>query len=413
MARILICHVPKDGSLARELGAALMGRGHFVSFDGEPDSARPDRSSRLRQFEAVIVLWTEISAASSGLASIAREALPLNLLVPVRAADLLVTRLPLSFRKLSMPAPRDIDGIARIVARLSAAASSLREFAEQEVARRPGNQPPAPPPRRADATPPPQAQPPRQPPPRAWEKPVTSISPAPAAPPVTAGPVVAEGAVRTRVRPFLDVPEVEAVLSHPDLPRAHLDVPRTAEPPPAAPLLHEAPATPAQTQPPAPAFNAEDLARAVNAGLLVHHIPAAMWLGAPTTVEITLGRDVLMQLFPAREGGGTRQSLETLSISLFGSADAFEIERQSERTQFVSAKHALAAHHPATFGRWVWLVTPSAAGPHDVVIRVSALVRDARGVPVPLALPDRRLSIDVQVPEEESFSSAFAGWRHS
>ena len=126
MARILICHVPKDGNLARDLGAALMGRGHFVSFDGEPDTPRSDRSSRLRQFEAVIVLWTETSAQTTGLSEIARETLPLNLLVPVRAETLATTKLPLAFRKLAMLAPRDVDGVARVIARMSTAASSLR-----------------------------------------------------------------------------------------------------------------------------------------------------------------------------------------------------------------------------------------------------------------------------------------------
>ncbi|WP_072397196.1 hypothetical protein [Hyphomicrobium sp. CS1GBMeth3] len=400
MARILICHVPKDGSLARELGAALMGRGHFVSFDGEPDSTRPDRSARLRQFEAVIVLWTETSAHSAGLAGIAREVLPLNLLVPVRAADLPVTRLPLSFRKLSMPAPRDIDGIARVVARLSTAASSLREFAERQVARRPGATAPAP----AGSTGGP--LPPRQQPPPPAIKQTAAQRSAPSAA-SSSGPVVTEPAAGPRVRPLLDLPEVETVLSSPVAPSA----------PPQPPAPAPANATPAVSAPPRPTprvFGAEDLGRAIDAGLLAYHIPAAMWLGAPTTIEITLGRDVLVQLFPAKDShGGSGQTLETLSVSLYGSADAFEIERQSERTQFVSAKHALATHHPATFGRWAWLMTPCAAGPHDVVIRVSALMRDARGVPVPLALPDRRLSIDVQVPEEESFSPAFAGWHRS
>ena len=93
MARILICHVPKDGSVARDMGAALMGRGHFVSFDGEPDTQRADRSARLRQFETVIVLWTEASSQSAGLDAIAREMLPLNLLVPVRSETLNIARL--------------------------------------------------------------------------------------------------------------------------------------------------------------------------------------------------------------------------------------------------------------------------------------------------------------------------------
>lgn len=400
MARILICHVPKDGSLARELGAALMGRGHFVSFDGEPDSPRPGRAQRLCQFEAVVVLWTETSAQSAGLAAIAREVLPLNLLVPVRAPELAPTRLPLSFRKLNMPAPRDFDGIARVVARMSTAASSLRDMAEREVARRTaGEGPPA-----AEARP--AASPataavraePRAPAPR----------PAPAArtPVRPAGPV-AEAGAGLRVRPLSDLPEVE-----PGPEFAAPQAPAPSRAPPAEPPA--APAAPQRAEPPRPAarvIGADDLVRAVDAGLLIFHIPPAMWLGAPMTVEVTLGREVLADLFPPRHGhDAPGQSLETLSVSLYGSADAFEVERQSERTQFVAAKHALAAHDPATFGRWVWLVTPHAGGPQDLVIRISALLRDGRGVPAPVALPDRRVSVDIQVPEEESFLAALAGW---
>ncbi len=125
MARILICHVPKDGGPARDLGALLMGRGHYVSFDGEPDVQKEDRPARLRQFEIVIVMWTEVSYQSAGLSEIASETMPLNLLVPVRSETLDVNALPLKFRKLNMFGPRDIDGLSRLIARLSHAQTSF------------------------------------------------------------------------------------------------------------------------------------------------------------------------------------------------------------------------------------------------------------------------------------------------
>lgn len=408
MARILICHVPKDGSLARDLGAALMGRGHFVSFDGEPDSPRPERASRLRQFEAVIVLWTEASAQTAGLTDIAREVLPLNLLVPVRAEELATTRLPLMFRKLNMLAPRDIDGIVRVVARMSTAASSLRDMTEREAARRAAGEMPSPQEtsrnavRMAPAPPPVPRQ--RASAPRG----TPGIDPRRSQPglPPAAGPVAQPGA-GVRVRPLSDLPEVDAG-------------PNFAAGPDSAPSertpVDGAGASRGRTEKPRPrpstqVLTADDLARAVEAGLLVHHIPAAMWLGAPTTVELTLGRDVLARLFQAEPGyGGRGQCIETLSVSLYGSSEAFEIERQSERTQFVSAKHALSARDPATFGRWAWLVTPCAGGPQDLVVRISALLRDCHGVPAPVALPDRRFSVDVRVPEDESLVSGLAGW---
>ena len=385
MARILICHVPKDGSLARDLGAALMGRGHFVSFDGEPDAPRPERAQRLPQFEAVVVLWTETSAHSAGLAEIARTVLPLNLLVPARTEELPLARLPLAFRKLAMPSARDIDGIARVVARLSTAATSLRDMAASSLLRDGAEREAA---ARRTTAGAPGADQPRG----AGPGPLPSSAPRPRAAAAGAPGPVAEPGPGVRIRPLVDLPEVEAA-------------PDTARPP-AAPRPAAPPSSPARP------VTADDLARAVDAGLLVPHIPAAMWLGAPTTVEITLGRDVLAGLFPARDRqGGPGQSLETLSVSLYGSAEAFEIERQSERTQFVIAKHALASHDPATFGRWAWLVTPCAAGPHDLVIRISALLRDGHGVPAPVALPDRRISVEIQVPEEESFLAALAGWQ--
>ena len=124
MARILICHVPKDGSAARELGGALMGRGHSVSFDGEPDAPRADRSARLRQFEAVVVVWTEASDQSAGLAHIAREASAAQSADPRALREARARRACRSlFRKLNMFSPRDFDGLARLIARLSTAAS--------------------------------------------------------------------------------------------------------------------------------------------------------------------------------------------------------------------------------------------------------------------------------------------------
>lgn len=412
MARILICHVPKDGNLARDLGAALMGRGHFVSFDGEPETPRPERSARLRQFEAVIVAWTESSVQSAGLSEIARETLPLNLLVPVRAEQLAPTKLPLAFRKLNMLAPRDVDGIARVIARMSTAASSLREMSEREAARRAAGEPP---PEQNEALPPlPQKR--AQPPVTPKARPA-----APAAAPVTeAGPGV-------RVRPLSDLPEVEADAAFLAMARqsrsAHASPPHVPSPqapparlPPAyASPVHAEPYGTAQPQAaerrpePAPrpatqVISADDLARAVDAGLISHHVPDALWLGAPATVEVTLSRQLLAAL--TQQG----HNFETLSVSLYGSAEAFEIERQSERTQFMNAKQALAAHDPTTFGRWAWLVTPCAAGPQDLMIRVSALLRDRHGVPAPVAIPDRRFTVDIQVPEDETIVSALAGW---
>lgn len=381
MARILLCHVPKDGSAARDLGAALMGRGHTVSFDGEPDAPRADRMSRLRQFEAVIVLWTEGSAQSPGLLEIARATMPLNLLVSVRSDQVSVTRLPLMFRKLHMLSPRDIDGIARLVARLSTAAVSLREMAEQEVQRKSTAAAPSLP--ASAAIPPPLSVQPRS---ERWphEQPV----------------VAPKSAVRAR--PLADLPEVETA-PHAAAERRRGE-PVLPSPPVRGPSPDEWESSDRRTPPATAVMTAADLAAAVEAGLLVSHIPAAMWLGMPATVELTLGREVLAAL-----AGGP--SIETLSVSLYGSADAFEIERQSERTQFVAARQGDAGRDPSAYGRWAWLVTPRAVGAQDLVVRVGALLRDRKGVPGPVALPDRRFTIEIALPEGRNPISALAGWR--
>jgi len=424
MARILICHVPKDGGMARDMGAALMGRGHFVSFDGEPDTPRAERAPRLRQFEAVVVLWTEISAPSPGLSEIARETLPLNVLVPVKAPDMDHARIPLAFRKLNMLAPRDTDGIARLVARLSSAASSMREMAEHEAQRKKagksqsqGAPAAAPLPTRADVLLP------------AAPRGVVRVN-APSAPaqvPQASSPVVA-AASAVRARPLSGLPEVEP---DPDLfpgarenvrpPSAYAQhtppVPRQASPSVArgGRYPHEDAAAFEVPPPPPPAepsnatvLTADDLSRAVDEGLLVWHLPEAMWLAEPVSVEIALRRGVLGALFGYEE----RQSIETMSISLYGHRETFAIERQSERTQFVGeARPSQAWRDPGTYGRWAWIVTPQVAGSQDLVVRVSAVLRDRQGVPVPVALPDRRFAIDVQIPEGQNLMSALAGWR--
>lgn len=413
MARILICHVPKDGSVARELGSALMGRGHFVSFDGEPDQPREVRSARLRQFEAVIVIWTETSAQNVGLSDIAREVMPLNQLVPVRADDLSPARLPLMFRKLSMIAPRDIDGIARVVARMSTAASSLREMAERDTARRTASEaadqptsgagPQGSPYVASRNRPKPAGMPPRIPDDDTFQYKPGQFKP-------SDSPVVETGAA-AQARPLLALPEADAeqaAYGERQLTGQPVTSQSAAAPPRAGRTFASPPERPSAT-----VVTAEDLGQALDAGLLVPRIPGAMWLGEPATVEFTLGRDFMSGLVHASVPphiAEVRQSLETLSISLYGEAAAFEIERQSERTQFVNLKLAMAARDPETFGRWAWLVTPRAAGSHDVVVRVSALMRDRNGVPAPVALPDRRISIAVAVPENTSLVSALAGW---
>jgi hypothetical protein len=450
-----------------------MGRGHFVSFDGEPEAHRPGRLSRMRQFEAVIVVWTEHSVQNAGLNDIARAVLPLNLLVPVRADDLETARIPLAFRKLNMFFPRDTDGISRLVARLSSAASSLREIAEREAVRRmaaanhnpprgiddtkkPLRKPaPAPPQQQhRSQQPPPQYSPSQHshsppthssatrgvlppdrnassssrpavaPKPVAYSWPVAKMASAaqrapaarsarPREPEPVRGPVAAPSAVR--VRPLMNLPEVDAG------PEFAVPPPFATPPAPAASKPDRAPPQKVATADSSRrveqskfsrphVLTAEDISRAVEAGLVHHHIPETMWLGRPTTVEVTLGREILARLTQLEGGGNKGQCLETLSVSLYGSSEAFEIERQSERTQFVTARTAQAARDPATIGRWAWLVTPFTVGPQPLVVRISALLRDRRGVPAPVAIPDRLFDVEIQFSDGEARGAGRAVW---
>lgn len=439
MARILICHVPKDGATARELGAALMGRDHFVSFDGEPDTPRADRATRLRQFEAVVVIWTETSAHSAGLAEIARNSLPLNALVPVRAEELDKTKLPLAFRKLNMFAPREVDGISRLVARFSTAATSLKTMAEASArlaaAPRDETRPLKPVRTRDPRAGAPQnlrAGTPQKAPLSTTPAQQTKAAPptgprAPAAIPATAArPHVIEPGTAATVaaRPLLDLPEVPEDLPA-DRPEAPLGDPLAA---PAPPKTAE-PASPSRAEgleaalkprrlPPPPAVTAADLARVIDDGLLRFRIPEAMWLGKPVTVEIAVDQDALAELLgapaPGEQPSPDYSAIETLSVSLYGHAEVFEIERRTERTQLMAVAEFDAMPASQTpHGRWVWVVTPQSGGPHDLIVRVAALLRDRNGVPEPVAVPDRRFQTVIDVPEGADLLSGLVGWERS
>jgi hypothetical protein len=49
------------------------------------------------------------------------------------------------------------------------------------------------------------------------------------------------------------------------------------------------------------------------------------------------------------------------------------------------------------FGRWTWLVTPLKPGAHHLILKVSAGLKDSRGVPTSVPLPDREFKVTVAV----------------
>lgn len=141
---------------------------------------------------------------------------------------------------------------------------------------------------------------------------------------------------------------------------------------------------------------AQHLARLVEAGLLLIYIPEASWLGEPITTEVRLGREVLDEAQGDPRTAPDRITIDTISVSLISDDPGFSIERQSERTQFVGQRFQ---DHAGAHGRWAWLVTPHTPGDFDLIVRISALVRDRTGVPTPVALPDRRYSIAIHARE--------------
>jgi hypothetical protein len=352
MARTLICHVPQDAAAARELGAALMGRGQAVSFDGEPDSPRHDRFSRLRLFDAVIVVWTEASAASAGLTQIAGHALHANLLVSVRAEGLDVTRLPLAFRKLNSFQVRDADAITRFVARLSTAQSSLKDMRAVEAV------PAGSVPQQGGA--PMQTSPTvHLPPPLPWQR--------------------HSGAAGTTEGQFSE--DAAALVESAQT--------RRYEPPRIYPETARGESSGVLAL--AGAAEDDEVVRAV-AGRLSLRVPRRMRVGEAETVAVRFGR-------PVSGDGADRDDLppvEKMSVSLYGKGGAFDIRRGTATTQAVAHEQpAIGPSGEAVCAHWEWLVIPLKSGPQRLCVRVSATLEGRDGTPVSAALPDRDFDVAV------------------
>ena len=128
-----------------------------------------------------------------------------------------------------------------------------------------------------------------------------------------------------------------------------------------------------------------------------------MWVGQQEIVEVRLGRLAAPDLSKGLEGRGTLATedipiVETMSVSLYGGPGAFTIERQSETSQLIMSdlvKGTLL--ETQDFGRWVWLVTPRKTGTHQLYVKVSAALKDSRGVPTTTKLPDKEFNVSVSV----------------
>ncbi len=359
MGSILICHAQEDAASAEELGAALTKRGLKVWFVG--DAAKdPNWLSALYIYDSVVVFWSQTSVVLVQFHDIARAALKVNRLLPVRAENLAVERLPAEFRKLNTPLISDQEGITRVLGHI-----------------RPPAEPPVP--RQAGAA----------------ERPAPEVGAAePRREPLQPGSI-GSGSRASPIRRTEGIGAAAEPLRPPMSPSSVRDDTRFR-------IEGVGAATPAAPRSIAAAAPQQE-ALAVEAGRLVHKIPEKMWIGEPEVVEVRLGRAASEALTQGLVGRGALTSqdipiLETMSVSIYAKGGAFDIERQSETTQLVSSEHLKGtAFEQADYGRWVWQVTPRKTGAHQLFVRVSASLKDSRGLPTSTSLPDREFPVSVSV----------------
>jgi hypothetical protein len=141
----------------------------------------------------------------------------------------------------------------------------------------------------------------------------------------------------------------------------------------------------------------------IDAGRLAYRIPQRMWVDVPETVEVRLGRIGARGLTQGLGGRGEVKTedipiVETMSVTLLCEPGAFDIQARSEKDQLVKPDLVLGtAFHSDDFGRWVWLVTPRRRGEHTLLVKVSAAIRDSRGLPTTSSLPDMTFAVSVRV----------------
>lgn len=344
MASVYICHVHEDRIAAEKLAAALAGQGYRLLIDGDLDDVqRADLAANLKQCHAVVVLLSTAIAASQFIHTIVGEANRLGLLVLVRVSGLSAKKLATEYGIGHSIDENDFDGICRAITFVSLKASG--SSARRSVAG-PAVEPGSPSPR-------PSYAPPRE------------------------GIGAAAESARFPLSPSSD----------------RYSATRTEGVGAAAGAI----ARPAAVAAP------QQEALAAEAGRLVHKIPEKMWVGEQETVEVRLGRAAAEGLTQGLVGRGALSSqdipiLETMSVSIYTKGGAFDIERQSETTQLVSGEHLKGtAFEQADYGRWVWQVTPRKTGAHQLFVRVSASLKDSRGLPTSTSLPDREFPVSVSV----------------
>jgi hypothetical protein len=144
-------------------------------------------------------------------------------------------------------------------------------------------------------------------------------------------------------------------------------------------------------------------ALAIEAGRLAYQIPNRMWVGVQETVEVRLGAIIANEIMQGFVGRGDVKLehvpiVETMTVSLVCQPGTFDIEPRSKEAQLVKPDLVKGtAFHQDDFARWIWLVTPCQRGKHTLLVKVSAAIRDSRGLPTTSSLPDKIIAVTVQV----------------
>jgi len=349
MASILLSYVDSDQAEAKRLFVPLEGAGHEVI------GADFDRPS-LQETDIVLVIWSAAALASPYVYEQARVALSSHCLVQVIAANFDGTQLPSVFRTRPLTPIADatavLGEIETVLGRSnSAALASIKDPNDG--------------PRAASDKP-------------ALRKAVASVSQvAPKRPPISARP-------RSPRSKGPETPD-ELALGLEDI------FGQTGE-------LQQSPPTARQRIPP-------HLAKAAlerEAGRLHHRIPTKLRVGTTEIVEVRLGRAQTDAAMESTDSGDLAAEelliVETMTVDLHGSADAFRILRRSRPTQLVKTNLIWRAPlNEQRFGRWLWHVTPKKSGRHELTLNVSADLSDIRGVAATESYADRTYSVKIGV----------------
>lgn len=148
----------------------------------------------------------------------------------------------------------------------------------------------------------------------------------------------------------------------------------------------------------------------VQAGKLAENIPRKMQVNRRQLIEARIGRNTPTLVLGFQGSGDITMHdlpiVESMAVDLISSDGKFAIERVGERTQIVQKSAAMATLLGAEpgfaaasgHGSWQWFVTPTKAGPGRLSLRVSAKLRDSRGIVAGCALvPDRIIDVLVHV----------------